>query len=41
MKNMKRDPGVCLTADDQTPPYAFVQIDGIATFATTQIAVIS
>jgi PPOX class probable F420-dependent enzyme len=32
-KNMRRDPRVGLTVDDQTPPYAFVQIEGIATFS--------
>ena len=32
-KNMKRDSRVCLSVDDQTPPYAFVQIEGIATFS--------
>jgi PPOX class probable F420-dependent enzyme len=32
-KNMKRDPRVCVSVDDQTPPYAFVQIEGIATFS--------
>ena len=32
-KNMRRDPRVCLTVDDQTPPYAFVQIEGIASFS--------
>lgn len=32
-KNMRRDPRVCLSVDDQTPPYAFVQIEGIASFS--------
>lgn len=32
-KNMRRDPRVCLIVDDQTPPYAFVQIEGIASFS--------
>jgi len=32
-KNMRRDPRVCLTVDDQTPPYAFVKIEGIASFS--------
>jgi len=32
-KNMKRDPRVCLTVDDQTPPYSFVQIEGKASFS--------
>jgi PPOX class probable F420-dependent enzyme len=29
-KNLQRDPRVCLCVDDQTPPYSFVVIDGIA-----------
>jgi PPOX class probable F420-dependent enzyme len=29
-KNLRRDPRVCLCVDDQTPPYSFVVIDGIA-----------
>jgi len=32
-KNMKRDPRVCLTVDDQTPPYSYVQIEGKASFS--------
>jgi len=32
-KNMKRDQRVCLTVDDQTPPYSFVQIEGKASFS--------
>jgi len=32
-KNMKRDPRICLTVDDQTPPYSFVQIEGRVTFS--------
>jgi PPOX class probable F420-dependent enzyme len=32
-KNMKRDPRVCVSVDDQTPPYAFVHFEGIATFS--------
>ena len=32
-KNMKRDPRVCLSIDEQMPPYAFAQIEGIATFS--------
>ncbi len=32
-KNMKRDPRVCLSVDEQIPPYAFAQIEGIATFS--------
>jgi PPOX class probable F420-dependent enzyme len=29
--NLLRDPRVSLVADDETPPYAFVMIEGIAT----------
>src|SRR5918997_4111139 len=29
-KNLRRDPQVCLCVDDETPPYSFVVIDGIA-----------
>ena len=32
--NLHRDPRVCLCVDDQEPPYAFVQIEGIATIET-------
>lgn len=28
--NIRRDPRVCLCVDDQTPPFAFVQIEGTA-----------
>lgn len=31
--NMKRDPRVCMCVDDETPPFAFVQIEGIALFS--------
>jgi PPOX class probable F420-dependent enzyme len=29
-KNLRRDPRVCLCADDSTPPFAFVQVEGTA-----------
>jgi PPOX class probable F420-dependent enzyme len=32
-KNMKRDPRVCITVDDQTPPYSYVMIEGTVTFS--------
>ncbi len=32
-KNMKRDPRVCITVDDQTPPYSYVMIEGAVTFS--------
>lgn len=31
--NMKRDPRVCITVDDQTPPYSYVMIEGTASFS--------
>jgi PPOX class probable F420-dependent enzyme len=31
--NMRRDPRVCICVDDQTPPFAFVQIEGKATLS--------
>lgn len=32
--NMQRDPRVCLCIDDETPPFSYVQIEGIATLST-------
>jgi PPOX class probable F420-dependent enzyme len=29
-KALRRDPRVCLSVDDQVPPYSFVVIDGVA-----------
>jgi PPOX class probable F420-dependent enzyme len=29
--NLRRDPRVCLCVDDDMPPFAYVQIDGVAT----------
>jgi PPOX class probable F420-dependent enzyme len=31
--NMQRDPRVCLCIDDETPPFAYVQIEGTAVFS--------
>ncbi|MEQ9619283.1 MAG: PPOX class F420-dependent oxidoreductase [Deltaproteobacteria bacterium] len=31
--NMRRDPRVCLTVDDQTPPYSYVMIEGTVSFS--------
>jgi PPOX class probable F420-dependent enzyme len=31
--NMRRDPRVCLIVDDETPPFAFVQIEGTVTIS--------
>lgn len=32
-KNMRRDPRVCITVDDQTPPYSYVMVDGTVSFS--------
>lgn len=32
-RNMTRDPRVCVSVDDQTAPYAFVQFQGMATLS--------
>ncbi len=32
-KSMRRDPRVSLTADDQTPPYSYVMIEGTVSFS--------
>lgn len=32
-RNMMRDPSVSITIDDQTPPYAFVTIEGTVSFS--------
>lgn len=31
--NMRRDPRVCLCVDDETPPFRYAQIEGIATLS--------
>jgi len=31
--NIRRDPRVCICVDDETPPFAFMQIEGIATLS--------
>ena len=31
--NLRRDPRVCLCVDEETPPFAFVQIEGTATLS--------
>ena len=33
-KNLRRDPRVTLLVDEEVPPYAYVQIEGIATLST-------
>ena len=30
--NLKHDPRVCLVVDDETPPFGFVQYEGVASF---------
>lgn len=32
--NMRRDPRVSLCVDDETPPYAYIKVEGTATFGT-------
>jgi PPOX class probable F420-dependent enzyme len=32
-RNMKHDPRVCICVDDETPPFSFVQVEGIASFS--------
>jgi PPOX class probable F420-dependent enzyme len=32
--NIRRDPRVCICIDDETPPFAFMQIEGTATMST-------
>jgi PPOX class probable F420-dependent enzyme len=31
--NLRRDPRVCICVDDETPPFAFVQLEGTATIS--------
>src|SRR5207245_96261 len=32
--NIRHDPRICLCVDDETPPFAFIQIEGTATLHT-------
>ncbi len=32
-ENIRRDPRVCICVDDETPPFAYVQIEGTATLS--------
>jgi PPOX class probable F420-dependent enzyme len=34
-ENMRRDPRVAVTVDDQAPPFSFVTIEGVATLTDT------
>lgn len=38
--NLKRDPRVCLIVDDETPPFAFVQYEGVAHFVDDPAALL-
>ncbi len=35
--NIQRDARVCLCVDDETPPYAYIMIEGIATALSTSM----
>jgi PPOX class probable F420-dependent enzyme len=32
--NLRRDPRICLSADDQVPPFSFVQLEGTVSLGT-------
>ena len=32
--NIRRDPRICLCVDDETPPYAYIMVEGTATLST-------
>jgi PPOX class probable F420-dependent enzyme len=32
--NIRRDPRICLCVDEETPPFSYVQIDGVAVIST-------
>lgn len=38
--NLKRDPRVCLVVDDEMPPFAFVQYEGVAHFVEDPAALL-
>ncbi len=38
--NIRRDPRVCICVDDETPPFAFMQIEGIATLSADSDALL-
>lgn len=38
--NMKRDGRICLCVDDETPPFAYIMIEGIASFGEDQEALL-
>nr|WP_242527254.1 PPOX class F420-dependent oxidoreductase [Ktedonosporobacter rubrisoli] len=39
-KNLRRDPRVCICIDDETPPFAYIQIRGTVTFIEDQEALL-
>ena len=39
--NMRRDPRVSICVDDETPPYAYIQIEGIASFSEDSDALLT
>lgn len=38
--NIRRDPRVCICVDDETPPFAFMQIEGTATLSADSNALL-
>lgn len=38
--NIQRDPRVCLCVDDETPPFAYIQIEGTATLTADSEALL-
>jgi PPOX class probable F420-dependent enzyme len=38
--NMKRDGRICMCVDDETPPFAYIMIEGIASFVEDQEALL-
>ena len=38
--NMKRDGRICMCVDDETPPFAYIMIEGIASFVKDQEALL-
>jgi PPOX class probable F420-dependent enzyme len=38
--NMQRDPRVCICVDDETPPYAYLMVEGTATFSADSEALL-
>ena len=38
--NMRRDPRVCICVDDETPPYAYLMVEGTAIFSADSEALL-